>query len=104
MKRTSNQNSYYWGKVVQDALAFYTANPARFFLDVHDALRDEEGAQIVHALLKILFNGAHSTQFKDDETGTGTEKMIKYTDAIREHFFHKHHHDIPPPNTPRIES
>lgn len=101
--RTVKANNYYWGRVVSDAMDFYTKNPDRFFLDLNDGLKGEEGLQIIHAMLKLLFNGGHSTRFEDDDMMTGKEKMTAYIDRIREFFYHKHKFDIPPSNTPRID-
>lgn len=100
--RTLDQNSYYWGVVVQDALSFYTKNEKEFLLDVYRALGTKEGADVIHAMFKILFNGGHSTQFKDDEKGRGKDKMGNYIDTIRQHFWNNHKFDIPPANEPRI--
>lgn len=101
--RTLDQNQYYWGVVVQDALKFYSTHEKEFLLDVYRALGNNEGADVIHAMFKILFNGGHSTRFKDDERGEGKEKMGNYIDSIREHFYREHKFDIPPANTPRID-
>lgn len=103
MKRSIQSNNYYWGRVISDALNFYTKNPASFFLDINEGLKGEEGLQVIHAMFKLLFNGGHSTRFEDDDMETGKEKMTKYIDKIREHFYHKHKFDISPANTPRID-
>jgi hypothetical protein len=103
MKRTLDQNAYYHGVVVAEALKFYEANPAELYHDVARCIKDEEGKEIIHSMLKILFNGGHSTKFKDDEAGTGTQKMSTYVDKIREYYYHTHHFDIPPANTEKID-
>lgn len=101
--RTLDQNSYYHGVVVKLANEFYTKNPDKFFTDAYNILKGEEGQQVVHAMLKILFNSGRSTQFKDDNKGKGVEKMGNYIDSIREFFYRHHDFDIPPSNTPRID-
>lgn len=100
--RTLNQNNYYFGVVVRDAMAFYDKNPAKFFLDLNEGLKGEDGLQVIHAMLKLLFNGGHSTRFEDDDMQTGKEKMTAYIDKIRLHFWEVHKFDIPPANEPRI--
>lgn len=99
--RSLDQNAYYWAIVVGDVLTFYTKHPEKFYKDAHDLLHEEGGKQIIHAMMKILFNGGHSTQFKNDDKGK--EKMSEYIDKIRQHFWDKYQYDIPPANEPRID-
>lgn len=102
--RTLSQNAYYWAIVIGDILSFYTKYPERFYKDAHDLLHEDGGKQVIHAMMKILHNGGHSTQFKDDKKGTGTEKMAIYIDTIRQHFWEKYQYDIPPANEPRMDN
>lgn len=101
--RTLDQNAYYHGVVVKLAHEFYTKNPAKFYEDAYHILGGEEGQQVVHAMMKILFNSGKTTQFKDDNKGKGVEKMGNYIDSIREWFYREHKVDIPPAGMPRID-
>lgn len=102
MKRSNQANNYYWAVVVAEALKFYEANPAELYHDVSRCLKEDEPAQVIHSLFKILFNGNHTTRFEDDAEATGVQKMTAYIDKIREFFYHQHKWDIPPSNTEKI--
>lgn len=99
---TLEQRKYYFAGVIGEQEKFYDKNPARLYHDVFEIMKGLEGQQLIHAMNKMLYNGGHTTQFKDDKFGTAKEKMREYTDKIRQGFWDRHQYDIPPANEPRI--
>lgn len=97
-QRSTVQNSYYWAGIVMPAVRFYKGNLFALIKDVLKAVSFTEVTKdFVHELFKMLFNKKESTR------KLTMPEMVIYADEIREHFWHEHQHDIPPPNTPPIE-
>jgi hypothetical protein len=116
MKRSLDQNNYYFGVLVEEVIAFYKANQIELVRDLMKFVEKKTGAtfdynkDFIHEILKLMFNEGNSTVFKDDdkpnqdgEILTGTTKMNAYWDRIREYFLDEHKKDIPLPNEPPIE-
>jgi len=103
--RSTEQNSYYWGVVIEEAFQYYQDNPMDLVKDTVAAIKPQFlTRQFVHEVLKIMFNEGKSTVFKDDTESTGMSKMCAYTDKIRiELFLHQYKRDIPPANQPKME-
>ncbi len=92
-KRSNPQNSYYWSVVIAMALKFYTENVRAFLSDLMKATKFAFTREFVHELFKMLFNGGKTTTKHKTDTFSN-----EYINRIREHFYHEHEFDIPPPN------
>ena len=98
------QNRSYWGLLVEPIVSFYTSNNGKFMKDMYLAfgghlpseyedmitqlsgiVRLQPNKDLVHLLLKKLFNDGETTRFIDGEE-KATVKMMNYETKIRGHF------------------
>jgi len=91
-RRTVEQNSYYWGVIVQKQLEYYESNMEDMIRDVLYGLKFALTTEFVHELNKIIYFNGRSTREKD------TVEFSKICDQIREHFLHDFKFLIEGPN------
>lgn len=90
-QRSAEQNAYYWGVVLVEAVRYYKNNPADLIRDLMAAMKLDFTPEFAHELFKIMFNSGKSTAKND------VDEMVAYNDAIREHFYHNYTITIPEP-------
>ena len=100
-RRSLKQNKTQWGPVYDPVLEYYEQHPADLGCDIMKAVRlcaarDGGGMDkdLVHWLMKQLFNGSRST------ARLSTIQSAEYAGRIREYFLHEYEYEIPEPVSP----
>lgn len=96
MKITPEQRKYYFGVVVKAAAKYYEENQIDLIRDIIKAVKADCSPEFIHTLFEMMF------ELKTVSSSQDKELMIKFTDDIREHFWHEYGCDIPPANEPPI--
>ena len=96
---TPQQRGYYFAGIVEPILELYTKRPELLYSDVYRAMVGQDGKQLIHGLLKVLFNSGRTTQYKkDDETNTK-----EFIDRVKEFYRDNYKLDLASINEPPIQ-
>lgn len=92
MRRSVQQNRYYFGVVVKYQLKHYQHNIGDLIRDILEAVKWKLTPEFIHQLNKMLHNKALTTKNKE------TDQFEEYILAVRGHMAATHGLDVPPPN------
>src|SRR5690349_18927661 len=91
-KRTTQQNKWYWKWLSDYVVKFFQDNPTELVrLILNKVLKFHITPELIHEMLKVVYNNGISTTKNDTKT------MIAYSNKIREDFMFEFNLAIPEP-------
>lgn len=90
--RTSKQNRYYWGVLIEEAIKLFEADKMLILGFITEAMKlNNISPELVHCIIKMQFA-------KYTTTNETTATFQEFLQEVRDYFYHTYGLDIPEPN------